>query len=183
MPVMTVDRDAIRSRLLRTLQKAAGVVGVGIVHTEDPHYVELCEIYQRIGAAHRRGDFASIAATFDRDYRLYRMDDIILNRKETENALRARLADQVSTDYREEPAHIIIRGKTAQVASRIFAKTRCRKDGKLMDLVERGEHITIWEMTTVGWKRTRTKMRSHTQNIEWVPEPVAVAATMQKITS
>jgi hypothetical protein len=140
------------------------------VSIEDPNYLEICRTYKALSEAMRRGDLVTVLTTLDRDYSVVRPDLNELSRKDYEAQLRELLAEQIETDYREEPAHVVIRGRRAQVASRIFARTVVRRHGKLMELKERGEHLTTWVKTTAGWKREKTRIRFHEQDIEWLQE-------------
>ncbi|HWA83250.1 MAG TPA: nuclear transport factor 2 family protein [Fimbriimonadaceae bacterium] len=163
--------DVTNGRLMKALQRLASYIGIGIVSLEDPDYIELCERCREIDAAHRRGDFTTIMTTLDRDYYFVRPDGVKLNRNRYGEQLRARLESQIRTDYREEPAHIIIRGKRAQVATRIYATTTSRKDGKWVEVTERSEHLTVWLKSKSGWKRAYTRVRSAHRNAAWVAEP------------
>ena len=163
--------DMSQSRMMKAVRNLASYIGIGVVSIDDPDYIALCQAHRTISIAHRKGDFTTVLTTLDRDYTVQRADHVPMKRSEVVEQLRTKLENQIQTDYREEPAHMVIRGKRAQVASRIFSKSICRKDGKLVEIQERGEHLTVWTKSRDGWKRLRTRIRSHEQNIEWIPEP------------
>lgn len=168
-------RSAIASdhgggKWVKLAQKAAAVVGLGVVSVEDPDYLAICEAHRFITRGMQNQNLATVLSTLDRDYVVIRPDMNRLSRREYEEQLRARFDEQIETDYREEPAHMIIRGRKAQVASRIYARTIVRRGGKLIELRERGEHLTTWVKSTSGWKRELTRIRFHEQDFEWLPE-------------
>jgi hypothetical protein len=159
-------------KLLKIAQKAAAMVGLGMVIMEDPDYIAICEAHRTITLGMKRKELAAVASTLDRDFIVIRPDMNRLKRRDYEEQLRARFDEQIETDYREEPAHMIIRGRRAKVASRIFSKTIVRRGDKLIELRERGEHLTTWVKTTSGWKREITRIRFHEQDFEWITEAV-----------
>lgn len=160
--------EATQARWMKTVQTLASYIGLGLVHIEDPDYIELCEKHRALSLAYRRGDFTSVLTSLDRDYELFRPDGQRCKRREIEGQLRHRFENQVQSDYREEPAHVVIRGKRAKVATRIYGKTIVRRDGKLVELQERGESLTLWIKSRSGWKRARTQVRMYEQNTEWL---------------
>jgi hypothetical protein len=167
-----MQNDLAPGRMMKAVQKLAGLVGIGLVSVDDPDYSDLIEAYRTISVAHRKADYTTVLTTFDRDYTLVNVNKDRIKKSEVEEQLRARFENQIKTDYREEPAHFVIRGNRAQIASRIYSNTVCRRNGKLVELQERGERSTTWVKTKSGWKRIETKIRSHEQNIEWITEAV-----------
>jgi hypothetical protein len=181
MKPRTMSIDSTQGWLMKVAQRLAGYVGIGIVSTDDRDYLEICRTCRAISQAYQRGDYTTILTTLDRDYTVLRPDGIRLKRSDVEKQLQLRMTSQVETDYREEPAHIIIRGKRAQVATRIYSTTTCRRGDKLVELHERGDQLTLWVKTTTGWKRARTKIRIYEQNTEWLTEaPIADAPRCEK---
>lgn len=163
--------DFAHSRLMRLLKSLFGGLGLGLVCEDDPDFVELKEMYQRLAVAHRTGDLEFVLGTLGSDYHLRRTDRVQLDRAEIIRILRSRFESQIESDYREEPAHFAIRGTRATVASRIFARSRNLRDGKWIDMVERAEHVTTWQKTASGWVRIRARIRMHEQNVEIVEIP------------
>ncbi len=175
-----LEVDWMHSKLMRGLSKAAGFIGVGLVTTDDPSYMELCALHRQMSLWMRSGDSVSILGTMARTYCVLRQDGLRLERDEVERVLRERLAMQILSDYREEPAHFVIRGDKATVATRVYSKSLCRRDGRVIELVERCEHVTLWVKGSGGWKRVRTKIRFHEQNTDWAPEPIESAPAKVK---
>lgn len=163
--------DFAHSRVMRVLKPLFGWMGLGLVCDDDPDFVELKELYQRLALAHRTGDLEFVRGTMDTAYTLQRTDRIRLDRAEIERILRNRFASQIESDYREEPAHFAIRGIRATVASRIFSRSRSERDGKWIDILERAEHVTTWQKSARGWVRIRARIRMHEQNVEIVEIP------------
>lgn len=169
--------DLGQGRAIKALQKLAGFFGIGLMDVNDPDYAALVEAYRTISIAYRKGDVTTILTTLDRDYVLVSSDHETMKRSAVEEQLRTRLDNQISSDYREEPAHFIIRGKRAHVVSRIFSKSVIRRNGKLVELQERGDQKTTWVKSNSGWKREITRIRTRQQNIEWLAEPVEAPAS------
>lgn len=163
--------DLASSRLMKTLTRLASVIGIGFVCIYDEDYEALVEAHKKLTGAFRRGDLATASSLLTRSYRLERPDGLALTRSEYEEQLRHRFASQLHSDYREEPAHFVIRGNRATIASRTFGKSLCRRDGKLIELEERSESISKWVKVGGVWKRAGTKIRVYEQNMEWVLEP------------
>lgn len=157
----------------RAIQRITAWMGIGFVSIEDPDYMELCRRYRASSEAYRKADIATVLMSLDRDFVLVKQDRSTLSRKEFESDLREKFQDQIETDFREEPAHFVLRRKRAQIASRVYSRTLYRRDGRLLALTERGEHVTTWVKSTSGWKRERTRIRSHEQDISWVTEAPA----------
>lgn len=173
---MAMQIDMTQGRLMKIAQRLASYIGIGIVSIEDPDYIAICEQCRAIDTAYRRGDFTTIMTTLDRDYVFHQQDGTRLNRIQFGQQLRSRLEGQIRTDYREEPAHMMFRGKRAQVATRIYATTISRREGKWVQMTEQAEHLTVWIKSTSGWKRACTRIRSSRRNMEWTDEPCEAAA-------
>lgn len=171
MRAFALQFDLIGSKILRSISKGVSLIGIGLVDTDSRDYAELMEAYRTNNYAYKLGDFVAATLQLSKQFHVVTPMGKVVRRGDFIVQLKHRFESQVGSDYREEPAHVVIGFNYAKIVSRVYGMTQVRRDGKVVDMVEQAELISTWIRTPGGWMRHKVRIRSYAQNFECADEP------------